>query len=453
MRSALPKLLHPLCGRPIIAWPIAAARAAGAARIVVVDSPARRLEPALEDDVVLAVQERPLGTADAAKAAMAEIGSGGTVVILHGDAPLVTVRTLTELVEDHRRSGAAGTIATMVLADPSGYGRVVRAPDGTVERVIETKAPGDASELELHIREVNTGMFAFDGASLRQALEQVRADNAQGEHYLPDVLPILREHERTVGAHELADPREMLQINDRRQLAEVTTVAQRQIHERHMLAGVTIVSPDATVIDAEVEIGQDTVIAPFTSVHGCTVVGAGSTIGPNATLIDARVGDRATIRHSYVNGAVIGDRVSVGPFAYLRPGTVLREGAKAGTFVEIKNSDVGAGSKVPHLSYIGDADIGEGTNLGASTITANYDGYLKHRTTIGARVKTSVDTTLIAPVSLGDDAYTAAGSVIGHDVPPGALGVARSRQQNVEGYAERRRRRAADGSEDPQEPR
>jgi bifunctional UDP-N-acetylglucosamine pyrophosphorylase / glucosamine-1-phosphate N-acetyltransferase len=227
-------------------------------------------------------------------------------------------------------------------------------------------------------------------------------------------------------------------------------VAQRQIHERHMLAGVTIVNPGATVIDAEVTIGQDTVIAPFTTLQGSTAIGRGSTVGPNSTLIDATVGDGSKVLHSYVTGAVIGDRVSVGPFAYLRPGTVLREGSKAGTFVEIKNSDVGRGTKVPHLSYIGDADIGEETNLGASTITANYDGYRKHRTTIGSRVKTSVDTTFVAPVSIGDDAYTAAGSVITTDVPEGALGVARSRQTNVDGYAERRRQQAAAESKEGQ---
>jgi bifunctional UDP-N-acetylglucosamine pyrophosphorylase / glucosamine-1-phosphate N-acetyltransferase len=435
MRSAVQKLLHPLCGRPIIAWPIAAARAAGAARILVVDSPERRLEAVAEDGVELVVQERPLGTADAVKAAAAQIGPDDTVIVINGDAPLITPETLQALVQAHERSGAAATIATMVLDDPSGYGRVVRAPDGTVERVVETKAPGDSTELELHIREVNTGMFAFDGGALIAALREVRADNAQGEHYLPDVLPILRERERTVLAYELSDPDELLQINDRRQLADVTAVAQRQIHERHMLAGVTIVNPAATVIDAGVEIGQDAVIAPFTSLHGATRIGVGSTVGPHSTLIDAQVGEQAKILHAYVTGAVVGNRVSVGPFAYLRPGTVLREGAKAGTFVEIKNSDVGAGSKVPHLSYIGDADIGEATNLGASTITANYDGYRKHRTTIGDRVKTSVDTTLIAPVSIGDDAYTAAGSVISSDVPPGALGVEELLPRNTKGSA------------------
>ena len=276
--------------------------------------------------------------------------------------------------------------------------------------------------LELQIREVNTGMFAFDAQPLIAALAEVRADNAQGEHYLPDVLPILREHERTVDAYELADPDEMLGINDRVQLAEVTAVAQRQIHVRHMLAGVTIVNPAATVIDVDVEIGADVVIAPFTSLHGQTTIQTGSTVGPGSTLIDAEVGEEATVLHSYVVGAVVGDRVSVGPFSYLRPGTVLREGSKAGAFVEIKNSDVGRGSKVPHLSYIGDADIGEQTNLGAATITANYDGYRKHRTTIGSRVKTSVDTTFVAPVSVGDDAYTGAGSVITNDVPRGLAG-------------------------------
>ena len=450
MRSAVQKLLHPLCGRPIIEWPVAAARAAGAAKIVVVDGPDRRLAPALDGAVTVAVQERPLGTADAVRSAVDQISGGDTVVVVNGDAPLVTSESLRGLVEAHEGSGAAATIATMVLADPSGYGRVVRAADGTVERVVETKAAGDATEAELRIQEVNTGMFAFDGAALASALQEVRADNAQGEHYLPDVLPIMRARERTVGAYVLSDPDELLGINDRVQLSEVAAVAQRHIHERHMIAGVTIVNPGATVIDADVTIGEDTVIAPFTSLHGATAIGRGSTIGPNSTLTDATVGDGAKVLHAYVTGAVIGDKVSVGPFAYLRPGTVLREGSKAGTFVEIKNSDVGRGTKVPHLSYIGDADIGEDTNLGASTITANYDGYRKHRTTIGSRVKTSVDTTFVAPVSIGDDAYTAAGSVITTDVPEGALGVARSRQTNIDGYAERRRQQAAAESKEGQ---
>jgi bifunctional UDP-N-acetylglucosamine pyrophosphorylase / glucosamine-1-phosphate N-acetyltransferase len=453
MRSAVQKLLHPLCGRPIIAWSIAAARAAGAERIVLVDSPQGRLDQFAGDGVEIAVQPEMNGTGGALRAAVemlaAEqaLGDDQTMLVTLGDAPLVTAETLAALAQSHGQSGSAATIATVILDDPSGYGRVVRAPDGTVERVVETKAPGDATELELRIREVNTGLFAFDGGPLQTALREVRSDNAQGELYLPDVLPILREHERTVDSFEITDLSELAGINDRVQLAEVAAAAQRQICERHMLAGVTIVNPAATVIDVDVEIGQDSVIEPFTTLRGATTIGERSTVGPGSTLIDATVGDGATVLHAYVTGATIGDRVSVGPFCYLRPGTILREGSKAGTFVEIKNSDIGAGTKVPHLSYIGDATVGEGTNLGAATITANYDGYTKNRTTIGSGVKTSVDTTLMAPVTVGDGAFTAAGSVIGQDVPPGALagspGVARANQRTIEGYAERRAAQAA----------
>ena len=447
MRSAIPKLLHPLCGRPMVAWPVAAAREGGAGKIVVVDGPTRPLETTLDGHVTIAVQEQPRGTADAVSAAVAYVDPDATVIVLNGDAPLITAETIKGLAEAHARSGAAATIATAVLDDPSGYGRVIRAPDGTVDRVVETKAPGDATDRELHIREVNSGLYAFDGAELIAALREVRADNAQHELYLPDVLPLIRARERTVIAYELADPIETLGVNQRAELARVRAVAQRRIHERHMLAGVTIVNPDATVIDADVEIGADSTIAPYSSVNGATAIGSGSTIGPLSTVIDARVGDGAAVIHSYVTGAEIGDRVTVGPFAYLRPGTILREGSKAGTFVEIKNSEIGAGTKVPHLSYIGDADVGEGTNIGAGTITANYDGTHKNRTTVGDGAFVGVDNALIAPVTIGDDAYTAAGSVITDDVPEGALGVARSRQRNVEGYMERRRKREADPEE------
>jgi bifunctional UDP-N-acetylglucosamine pyrophosphorylase/glucosamine-1-phosphate N-acetyltransferase len=442
MRSRTPKLLHPLCGRPMIAWPVAAAREAGAGRVVVVDGPGEALRPALDGDVEIAVQQQPRGTADAVRAAEAHIDPEAPVIVLYGDVPLITAATIAALAEAHARQGAGATLVTMELDDPSGYGRIVRAPDGTVERVVETKAPGDATQLERQIREVNAGIYAFDGGLLVGALAEIRSDNAQGEFYLPDVLPLLRAHERAVLAFELADPTETLGINDRRALAGVRAIAQQQILERHMLAGVTVVDPRATVVDVGVRIGPDSVIAPFTSLHGSTSIGEGSTIGPHATLTDTTVGSGATVLHSYAKEAEIGDRVSVGPFAYLRPGAVLREGSKAGTFVEIKNSVVGAGSKIPHLSYIGDADIGEGSNLGAATITANYDGYRKHRTTIGARVRTGVDTTLVAPVTLGDDVFTGAGSVITDEVPEGALGIARAQQRNLGGYAERRRAQA-----------
>jgi bifunctional UDP-N-acetylglucosamine pyrophosphorylase/glucosamine-1-phosphate N-acetyltransferase len=310
-----------------------------------------------------------------------------------------------------------------MLDDPSGYGRVVRDPDGAVARVVETKRPGDATAEELAIREVNTGIFAFDPGALRAALPRLGEDNAQGERYLPQALDLIRGEGLAVAAHVVADQRLVLGVNDRVALARVRRLAQDAIHERHMLAGVGIVDPGATVIDVDVEIGPDTVIEPFTTIRGSTRVGSG-----------------CVVRHSYLVDCVVEDGASVGPFAYLRPGTVLRTGAKAGSFVEVKNSDIGAGAKIPHLSYIGDADVGAGTNLGAATITANYDGHEKHRTTIGSDVQTSVDTTLVAPVTLGDEARTAAGSVITEDIPPGALGIARERQTNIEGYAERPRK-------------
>jgi bifunctional UDP-N-acetylglucosamine pyrophosphorylase/glucosamine-1-phosphate N-acetyltransferase len=434
MRSALPKVLHPVCGRPMVLWPVAAALAAGAERVVVVGGPDRALREVLPDGVELAVQERPRGTGDAVRAAAPHLDAGATVLVLSGDTPLVTADALRELVAGHERAEARATMATMVLDDPAGYGRVVRGADGSVERVVETKVAGDATEDELGIREVNTGIYAFSAGPLIHALGRISADNAQGEEYLPDVLP----HLAPVHAHELGDPALALGVNDRVDLARVTALAQARIHAAHARNGVTIVAPAATLVDADVEIGRDTVIEPFTALRGATRIGGGCRIGPSATLTGAAVGDDAVVLHSVLDGCEVRAGASVGPFAYLRPGALLRDGSKAGTFVEIKNSDIGEGTKVPHLSYIGDADVGPGTNLGAATITANYDGREKHRTTVGSGVRTSVDTTLVAPVTVGDGAYTAAGSVITEDVPPGALGVARARQTNVEGYAERR---------------
>ncbi len=449
MRSATPKLLHPLCGRPLIAWPVAAALDAGAGTVVLVQGPDGALAQAVDDELATAVQRQPLGTADAVRSAAGHIDPDATVIVLNGDNPLVTADAIRGLAAAHAHAGAGATIATAILEDPTGYGRIVRAPDGTVERVAETKVPGDATELELHIREINTGMFAFEGRALLAALQQVSADNAQGEQYLPDVLPIIRAHERSVLAYEIGDPAAALGVNDRAALAQVRAIAQERIHRSHMFAGVTIVDPHATVIDVDVAIGRDTEVAPFSTLHGTTSIGERARIGPSTTLIDTRVGDGATILHSHVDTAEIGDRVSVGPFTYLRPGTVLRAGSKAGAFVELKNSDVGEGSKVPHLSYLGDTEIGERTNIGAGTITANYDGTHKHRTQIGAGAFVSVDTMLVAPVSVGDRAYTGAGSVITEDVPPGALGIARARQRNVEGYVERRKRADRENEQAP----
>jgi bifunctional UDP-N-acetylglucosamine pyrophosphorylase / glucosamine-1-phosphate N-acetyltransferase len=421
MRSSTPKVLHDLCGIPMVLWPVRAALAARAARVVVVDSPARALEGVLPEGVELAVQEQADGTGGAVRAAVAHIDADAPVVVLSGDVPLISAEAIGELVQAHESSGAAATMATAVLEDPAGYGRVVRDAKGAVARVVETKKPGDASDAELEIREVNSGIYVFGGVALLGALPRLSSENAQRELYLPQALDLMRADGELVAAHVLDDERLMLGVNDRVALAHVRRLAQQTIAERHMLGGVTIVDPSSVQIDVDVEIGKDTVIEPFTTIRGST-----------------RIGSDCIVRCSYLVDCLLEDGVSVGPFAYLRPGAVLRAGAKAGTFVEIKNSDVGEGTKIPHLSYIGDADVGKGSNLGAGTITANYDGRAKHRTTIGKRVRGGVDTSFVAPVTVGDDAYTAAGSVVTDDVPPGALAVARARQENREGYAERR---------------
>jgi bifunctional UDP-N-acetylglucosamine pyrophosphorylase/glucosamine-1-phosphate N-acetyltransferase len=442
MRSALPKVLHPLCGRPLIAWPIEAALGAGAGSVVVVDNPKERLRDHLPEGVEVAVQKEPLGTGDAVAAAAPKIDPASTVVVINGDVPLITAEVIRSLVDAHEAAGAGATMATMEPEDVRGYGRVVRGADGEVEGVVETKVEGDATPEQLAIREANTGVYAFDGGALVAALGDLGTDNAQGEVYLPDVLPAIKATGRRVIAHPIGDPALTHGVDDRADLAYAGELAQRRIQEQHMHAGVTIVQPSSTTIDAGVEIGRDTVIEAGSHLRGGTTVGADCVIGPHSTLVDATVGDGATILRSHLVQARVDAGASVGPFAYLRPGAHLHENAKAGTFVEIKNSEIGAGSKVPHLSYIGDTEIGEDSNIGAGSITANYDGTNKHRTTIGSRVKASVDTMFVAPVTVGDDAFTGAGSVIVEDVPPGALGIARERQTNIEGYAERRKKGA-----------
>jgi bifunctional UDP-N-acetylglucosamine pyrophosphorylase / glucosamine-1-phosphate N-acetyltransferase len=446
MRSRTPKMLHEICGRPMIDWPVAAALEAGAGKVVVVGGPDRALEERLPDGVVLAMQPEPNGTGGAVLAAADHLAGDAAVLVLNGDVPLVTPQTIASLVAAHAENGAVATMLTMTLADPSGYGRVVRDESGAVARVVETKCPGDAAAEEMAIAEVNAGIYAFEARALLDALGRVGTDNAQGEIYLPAALALMRAAGARVAAHSVEDPSVLLGVNDRVELATARAIAQQRIREAHMRAGVTLVDPASTVIDVGVRIGADTVIEPSTFLRGTTAVGERATVGPLTTVIDSTLGDDVSVVHSYLHGAEVRAGSTVGPFAYLRPGALLRDGAKAGTFVEIKNSDIGEGTKVPHLSYVGDTDVGSGTNLGAATITANYDGRRKHRTTIGAGVRTSVDTTLVAPVTVGDGAYTAAGSVITEDVPPGALGVARARQTNIEGYADRKARGEAQSS-------
>jgi bifunctional UDP-N-acetylglucosamine pyrophosphorylase/glucosamine-1-phosphate N-acetyltransferase len=435
MRSPLPKVLHAVCGLPMVNWPVRAALAAGAHRVVVVGGPDGVLEPHLPADVTFAVQPEARGTGDAVRCAAEHLDPDRPVVILAGDVPLITAATIEELVSAHAASGSAATMLTMRLDDPTGYGRVVRDDAGDVVRVAETKAAGDATAEELAIREVNTGVLCFDGAALLSTLDRLGTDNAQGEVYLPDALTLLRADGRRVGAHVTEDASVCLGVNDQAGLAVVRGIAQQRILAAHLDEGVTIIDPARTVVDVDVIIGAGTVIEPGTQLEGRTVIGRNNRIGPQSTLRDAELGEAVGVLHSVLVGCHVGDRVQVGPFAYLRPGARLAADAKAGTFVEIKNANIGPGAKVPHLSYIGDADVGAGSNLGASTITANYDGRRKHRTTIGANVKGAVHTSLVAPVTVGDGAVLAAGSTITEDVPAEALAVARARQRNVEGYA------------------
>jgi bifunctional UDP-N-acetylglucosamine pyrophosphorylase/glucosamine-1-phosphate N-acetyltransferase len=437
MRSPLPKVLHPICGRPMVGWPAQAAIDAGAHRVVVVGGPDGALAPHLPEGTVLATQPEARGTGDAVRCAAGHIDPERPVVVLAGDVPLITAETVRAFVEAHAAGGAAATMLTMHLDDPSGYGRVVRDERGDVLRVVETKAPGDATITELAIREVNTGVLCFDGAALLAALDGLAPDNAQGELYLPDTLPLLSAAGHRVAAHATTDATVTLGVNDQAALADVRTIAQRRIIEAHLRAGVTVIDPARTVIDADVRIGAGTVIEPGCQLEGRTAVGAGCHVGPHVTMRDSRLADGVSVLHSVLIGARVAERAGVGPFAYLRHGADLAADAKAGTFVEIKNSEIGEGAKVPHLSYVGDADVGAGTNLGAGTITANYDGRTKHRTRIGAGVRGAVHTSLVAPVSVGDGAVMAAGSTITEDVPAGALAIARARQRNIEGYAGR----------------
>jgi bifunctional UDP-N-acetylglucosamine pyrophosphorylase/glucosamine-1-phosphate N-acetyltransferase len=407
--------------------------------VIVITGPDDDFADILPEGAVTATQQEANGTGDAVKAAEAAIGEAHQVLVLSGDVPLIDSEFVQGLADSQTESGAAMVIATARLDDPTGYGRVVRDADGNVERVVETKADGDATPEELELDEVNAGIYAFDREKLFSALAEVKSDNSQGEYYLPDVLPILLARGEKVVAFELPTPEFMLGVNDRTDLALVQQIMNARIVADHQLTGVTVIDPGSTWIEAAVTIGEDTVIEPGTYLRGTTEIGSGATIGPSSTIAHCEIADGATIVHSYLVQAKVGEGASVGPFAYLRPGAELLEGSKAGTFVEIKNSVIGPGAKVPHLSYIGDADIGENANLGAATITANYDGKNKHRTVIGPDVRTGVDTTLVAPVTVGEGAYTGAGSVITRDVPADALAVARARQKTIEDYASRRK--------------
>lgn len=424
MRSAVPKHFHPILGRRLVDWVIASAVETGADPVVVVASPSGA-DQFGDQPVTVAVQAEPLGTGDAARsAAPALAGSTGDVLVLSGDTPLLTPGLLGALLATHRSEQAAATILSARPADRRSYGRIVRDGDGAVARIVED---ADASPEELEIDEINSSIYAFRSESLWPALERLRPKNAQGELYLTDTIAVLVAAGERVAAHVAPDPDETEGVNTRVELAHAAAVLRDRINERHMLAGVTIVDPSSTWIEPAVEIAEDVTIGPFTVLRGRTRIDEGAEIHPHTVAVDA----------------VIGRRAVVGPFCYLRPGASLGESSKAGTYVEIKNSRIGDRTKVPHLSYLGDADVGPDTNIGAGNITANYShrpGEPKKRTTIGGNVRTAIHNGFIAPVEVGDGAWIGAGSVITKDVPPGALAIARQRQENKEGYAARQQR-------------
>lgn len=440
MRSSIPKVAHEILGSPMLSWGLRAARGIDPDRvIVVVGHRAEQVRP-LVGDASVVLQEQQLGTAHAVMSAKAELSDlEGTALVMPGDAPLITPNTLTRLLDRHTSSGAAATVLTAVVPDPTGYGRIVRdaAGDG-VQRIVEEK---DATDDERGIDEINACVYAFQLAPLLEALGRVGRENAQGEHYLNDVVDVLRGDGRIVAAEIAAEWREVLGVNSREQLAEATAILQERLNRGWMERGVTIISPAQTFIGPDVSLGPDTVIWPGTIIEGRTTFGMRCRIGPNARVSDSVIGDDVTVEYAVIREASIGHGASVGPYASVRPATQMGDGAKAGTFVELKNTTVGPDSKVPHLSYMGDAIIGRDVNVGAGSITCNYDGFDKAETVVEDGAFIGSDTMLIAPVRVGRGAVIGAGSAISDDVPPDSLAVERSEQRVIEGWAAKRRGR------------
>lgn len=438
MKSKLPKVLHRLCGSPMLTCVLDAVAAAGVAETVVVagygaDLVAREVAGRAR----VALQAEQLGTAHALMQAGPLFKDfAGDLLVLCGDTPLIEAATLSRLAEQHRAAGAAATVLTARMDDPTGYGRVIRDSRGNVAKIVEQK---DASPEERQVNEVNTGIYCFQAAGLFDALAKITPANAQGEYYLTDIIEMYVREGLLVGAASAGDPAEVTGINDRVQLAGVERILRRRVLEELMRSGVTVVDPSSTFVDRGVRVGQDTVIHPFTLIEGNTSIGSDCSIGPGARLVGTTVGNGSTIQNSIVIESSIGDLCSVGPFAYLRPGTELGPGVKVGDFVEIKKSRIAEGSKVPHLSYIGDATIGEGVNIGAGTITCNYDGSKKWPTVIGDGAFIGSNTNLVAPVEVGPRAVIGAGSTITRDVPAGALGVERAKQKVIPGWADRKK--------------
>ncbi|MBQ1066864.1 bifunctional UDP-N-acetylglucosamine diphosphorylase/glucosamine-1-phosphate N-acetyltransferase GlmU [Micromonospora chalcea] len=441
MKSSLPKVLHPLLGRTLLGHVLAAAGPLRADRtVVVVGHGADQVRAHLTDVAPAAtpvLQERQLGTGHAVRIALDAVPDAtGTVVVINGDVPLLRPETVRALVEAHEEAAAAATVLAAEVPDPTGLGRIVRDVQGHLEQIVEER---DASPQQRALREINAGIYAFDAARLREALGKLSTDNDQGEEYLTDVFALLRDAGEPVAVHCAADHVETLGCNDRVELSALRRLLRDRVNEGWMRTGVSILDPHTTWIDVTVTVERDAVIDQNTQLQGATVVGAGALVGPDTTLVDTVVGAGASVVRSHALGAEVGPEASVGPYAYLRPESRLGRKAKVGTFVETKKTSIGEGSKVPHLSYVGDATIGDHSNIGAATVFVNYDGVRKHHTTIGSHARTGADNMFVAPVRVGDGAYTAAGSVITGDVPPGAMAVARGQQRNVEGWVLRKR--------------
>ncbi|MHC9585319.1 bifunctional UDP-N-acetylglucosamine diphosphorylase/glucosamine-1-phosphate N-acetyltransferase GlmU [Corynebacterium diphtheriae] len=445
MKSAKQKTLHSIGGRSLLAHSLHAAAGLSPQRIVAVIGHRReQVRPEVEAvattvgcEISVAVQEQQNGTGHAVQCAMHELeGFEGTVVVTNGDVPLLRSETLRSLVDAHTAVPTAVTVLTMSLSDPTGYGRIVRNDEGEVTAIVEQK---DGDEETLKITEVNSGVFAFDAAILRSSLGKLDSNNAQGELYLTDVLSIARTEGHPVRAYRAHDHRELAGVNDRVQLAQAGKILNQRLVEDAMRNGATIVDPDTTWIDSEVTIGRDVIIHPGTQLLGNTSIADNCVLGPDTTLTNMVIDEDAHVIRTHGFDSHIGAHANIGPFTYIRPGTVVGENGKLGGFVEAKNAQIGRGSKVPHLTYIGDATVGEESNIGASSVFVNYDGVNKHHTTIGSHVRTGSDTMFIAPVTVGDGAYSGAGTVIKEDVPAGALVVSGGKQRNIEGWVEKNR--------------
>ena len=436
MNSRLPKVLHPVAGRPMLLWSMAAARALDPARTLVVVNPAQDgVQAALNGEGQTVSQAKQLGTGHALAQVTAAHRTPGPVVVIYADAPLLRGETLAGLLAEHQRSHAAVTLLTADLESPRGYGRIVRARNGAVRDIVEEK---DATDEQKNIHEVNSGVYVFSGRELWPALAKLEDKNRAGEYYLTDIVRLIKGKVHTL---PVEDSDEILGINDRRQLAEAERVMRQRILDGLMSAGVTIADPASTFIDADVQIGRDTVVLAFSLISGESSIGEDCVIGPFAQIRDSIIGDACRIERAHVDQSTLAQNVQVGPFSRLRPGSVLDDGVRVGTHAEIKNSHIGAGAAIAHFSAVLDTDVGANANIGAGTVTANFDGVDKHRTEIGDRAQVGSDTILVAPVRVGDDAYTAAGSVITADVPAGSLAIERSEQKIVAGWTERRRGR------------